>query len=81
MWWKPCRPPLLLRCIEPIYAAASSIHLNRRAAHTTTPPLPMISVGNIIAGGSGKTPFVLWLADVLGQLGYSQVILLSLSHI
>jgi len=35
----------------------------------------MISVGNITAGGSGKTPFVLWLADVLGQLGYSPVIL------
>ncbi|MDQ6982842.1 MAG: tetraacyldisaccharide 4'-kinase [Mariprofundus sp.] len=75
MWWKPCQPPLLLRCIEPVYAAISRIHLNRRAAHTTAPPLPMISVGNITAGGSGKTPFVLWLADLLNQTGYSPVIL------
>ncbi len=75
MWWKPCQPPLLLRCIEQVYAAISRIHLNRRAAHTTTPPIPMISVGNITAGGSGKTPFVLWLADVLNQMGYSPVIL------
>jgi len=35
----------------------------------------MISVGNITAGGSGKTPFVLWLADVLKRMGYSPVIL------
>lgn len=75
MWWKPYQPPLLLRCIEPVYAAISSIHLNRRAAHTTAPPIPMISVGNITAGGSGKTPFVLWLADILNQTGYSPVIL------
>jgi len=75
MWWKPCQPPLLLRCIEPVYATISRIHLNRRAAHSTTPPIPMISVGNITAGGSGKTPFVLWLADVLNQMAYSPVIL------
>jgi len=75
IWWNPCRPPLLLRCIEPVYAAISSIHLKRRAARNVTLPLPLISVGNITAGGSGKTPFVLWLADALDHLGYSPVIL------
>jgi len=75
IWWKQDQPPLLLRCIEPIYATISKIHLNRRAVRSTRPPVPMISVGNITAGGSGKTPFVLWLADVLNQLGYSPVIL------
>ncbi|MFQ5345266.1 MAG: tetraacyldisaccharide 4'-kinase, partial [Mariprofundus sp.] len=75
IWWSPCRPPLLLRCIEPIYRAISSVHLKRRAACKITLPLPLISVGNITAGGSGKTPFVLWLADGLKQLGFSPVIL------
>jgi tetraacyldisaccharide 4'-kinase len=35
----------------------------------------MISVGNITAGGSGKTPFVIWLAQTLQEHDYSPVIL------
>jgi tetraacyldisaccharide 4'-kinase len=35
----------------------------------------MISVGNITAGGSGKTPFVIWLALALREHEYSPVIL------
>jgi tetraacyldisaccharide 4'-kinase len=31
--------------------------------------VPVISVGNITAGGTGKTPFVAWLADRLNQDG------------
>jgi len=75
IWWQQPTPPLWLRCIEPIYAAISQAHLNHRATKVVTPPLPMISVGNITAGGSGKTPFVLWLADQLKQQGYAPVIL------
>ena len=33
-------------------------------------PVPVIIVGNITAGGSGKTPLVLWLAHHLQDLGY-----------
>jgi len=75
LWWNQAKPPLWLRCVEPIYAAMSSIHLRRRAAHIIQPPLPLISVGNITAGGSGKTPFVLWLADMLQSRGYEPVML------
>ena len=32
--------------------------------------LPVIIAGNITAGGSGKTPLVLWLADLLLGAGY-----------
>jgi len=75
IWWRKSTPPLLLRCMEPLYAAVSRMHLQRRAKRLIEPPLPMISVGNITAGGSGKTPFVLWLADALKQHGYAPVIL------
>ena len=33
-------------------------------------PVPVIVVGNISVGGTGKTPLVLWLADWLRQQGY-----------
>ena len=32
-------------------------------------PVPVVVVGNITAGGSGKTPLVLWLADELARSG------------
>ncbi|OGA32760.1 MAG: tetraacyldisaccharide 4'-kinase, partial [Betaproteobacteria bacterium RIFCSPLOWO2_12_FULL_62_13b] len=32
-------------------------------------PLPVIVVGNIVAGGTGKTPLVLWLAAMLKKNG------------
>ena len=32
-------------------------------------PVPVIIVGNITVGGSGKTPLVLWLAEFLGRNG------------
>jgi tetraacyldisaccharide 4'-kinase len=37
--------------------------------------VPVISVGNITAGGTGKTPFVAWLAGWLRERGYLPVIL------
>lgn len=33
-------------------------------------PVPVIVVGNISVGGSGKTPFVIWLAQYLKQQGW-----------
>jgi tetraacyldisaccharide 4'-kinase len=75
IWWQSSPPPLLLRAIEPVYKAISRLHLQRRSVNPEQPSLPMISVGNITAGGSGKTPFVIWLALALREHGYKPVIL------
>ena len=75
LWWRREEPPLLLRLIEPIYAAASRRDQEKRAADAIEPPLPLISVGNITVGGSGKTPFVIWLADRFRSHGFRPVIL------
>ena len=34
------------------------------------PDIPVIVVGNIVVGGSGKTPFVIWLSKLLEEQGY-----------
>ena len=34
------------------------------------PDIPLIVVGNIVVGGSGKTPFVIWLSKLLEDQGY-----------
>ncbi|MDB5889154.1 MAG: tetraacyldisaccharide 4-kinase [Rhodocyclales bacterium] len=34
-------------------------------------PVPVVVVGNVAAGGSGKTPVVIWLADALRRRGWT----------
>jgi tetraacyldisaccharide 4'-kinase len=38
------------------------------------PGIPVVVVGNIVAGGSGKTPLVLWIAGFLKSRGWSPAI-------
>lgn len=39
-------------------------------------PMPIVSVGNLVVGGTGKTPFTLWLSENLTQHGLRVGILL-----
>ena len=41
---------------------------------TFRPPCPVISVGNLTAGGTGKTPMVRWLAQQLRAMGKNPAI-------
>jgi tetraacyldisaccharide 4'-kinase len=38
------------------------------------PGIPVVVVGNIVAGGSGKTPLVLWIAEFLKSKGWHPAI-------
>jgi len=75
MWWSDDQPSILLRAASHFYEIINQKNLSRRKKKSISPSLPMISVGNITAGGSGKTPFVIWLATLLKNEGFQPVIL------
>ena len=45
-----------------------------RLLKSVHPGTPVIVVGNLVAGGSGKTPLVLWIAEFLRAKGWSPAI-------
>jgi tetraacyldisaccharide 4'-kinase len=56
----------LLAAVEPFYTAA--VRLRNWQFDTGRRPIakvnvPVVSVGNVTLGGTGKTPFIAWLAD------------------
>jgi len=75
MWWRPEPPLSPLHWASRIYEAISNRKLATRARNATSPSIPLISVGNITVGGSGKTPFVIWLCKQLQARGYKPIIL------
>ena len=43
----------------------------RHSRSSASYPIPVIVVGNITVGGTGKTPTIIWLANFLADQGYS----------
>jgi tetraacyldisaccharide 4'-kinase len=66
---------LLRFALWPVSAVYVGLSRLRRAAYqrgwraAVEAPVPVIVVGNVSVGGTGKTPFVIWLADQLKQRG------------
>ena len=69
------RAPGLLRPLTPLLGGAGTIYGTVQALRAACyqkslfksykAPCPVISIGNITSGGTGKTPFTLWLARTL----------------
>jgi tetraacyldisaccharide 4'-kinase len=73
LWYKGAFPGILLIPFAWIFSAC--VRLRRwgyRNGWLTSyqMPVPVIVVGNISVGGTGKTPLVIWLAEFLKQFGY-----------
>ncbi|HTZ36240.1 MAG TPA: tetraacyldisaccharide 4'-kinase, partial [Stellaceae bacterium] len=63
-------PGLMAGLLAPLGAALDAAgRLRRAVARPYRAPVPVICVGNLVAGGSGKTPVVLSLAARLAARG------------
>jgi tetraacyldisaccharide 4'-kinase len=52
-----------------------AVHCHRACSRVWQPPLPVVSVGNITLGGTGKTPLVIALARELAARGWRPAVL------
>jgi len=75
--WQRPQPDWLARALQPLswlYRGATAMH---RALHrsglraTERAPVPLVVVGNLVAGGAGKTPTVIALVEQMRALGYT----------
>lgn len=71
-WYSPQPAPWWLRAWVPVYRRLSA---SRSRRPEERPPCPVIVVGNITVGGSGKTPVVAALARALFEAGYAPAVI------
>ncbi len=64
---------LLLTLLEGVYWLLLQLH--RLSTRPRRLPVPVLSIGNLVAGGTGKTPTVVWLAKQLQAAGYHPAVL------
>ncbi len=71
-WYGGTRRGLWLRPLAAVYVLAAALdralyRLGLRRAYRAT--IPVVVIGNVTVGGTGKTPLVLWLAERLRERG------------
>ncbi|MEC8577855.1 MAG: tetraacyldisaccharide 4'-kinase [Pseudomonadota bacterium] len=73
-WYAPIGATAIgLMPLTLVYGAAEA--LRRRLTKPEKPEIPVICVGNLTAGGAGKTPAVRALADMLQGAGHQPIVL------
>lgn len=69
-WYGRAPVPMWLAGLERLYARLAAADRRRQMARQVRLPVPVIVVGNIGIGGSGKTPLVMALVGQLRQAGW-----------
>jgi len=67
-WWVWVLYPLSLLLLS--ISKVRRYFLQKFSSKNNDDRLPIIVVGNISVGGNGKTPFVIWLCEMLIEAGY-----------
>ena len=73
VWYEDAPSGWLLLPLSGLYwlvLTARGILYSMGILRTHTAPVPVVVVGNITAGGTGKTPTVLWLVEELRARGF-----------
>jgi len=73
IWYGGVPPPWWMAPLSAVYGAMSRLHrfaYSLQLARSTRLPCPVVVVGNLTVGGTGKTPLVCWLAGQLIELGF-----------
>ena len=74
IWYERVAPPWWLMPMSLAYGAVSGSRRYLYAKHlrrSTRIARPVVVVGNLTVGGTGKTPLVCWLVARLGELGFT----------
>jgi tetraacyldisaccharide 4'-kinase len=71
-WYGTARAPWILRPLAALFGLVARLRRRRQqtVARGQRLPVPVIVVGNIAVGGTGKTPFVIWLVERLREWGW-----------
>jgi tetraacyldisaccharide 4'-kinase len=76
LWWQR-EPGLAAQCLRPLSWLFAGLSALRRASYTVgwrraeAAPVPLLVVGNLVAGGAGKTPTVIALVQALREAGWA----------
>jgi tetraacyldisaccharide 4'-kinase len=73
IWYQPATPPWWMLPLSFAYGAVSGSRrfvYAKRLRKATRLSRPVVIVGNLSVGGTGKTPLVCWLVARLGERGY-----------
>ena len=70
-WYSDQPPPFWLLPFSWLYGVIARARRARLRSKAQRLPVPVIVVGNISLGGTGKTPFVIWLVERLREWGYT----------
>jgi tetraacyldisaccharide 4'-kinase len=71
-WYGDAAPPAWARLLEPLYRGVTQLRrtaYRRGWKHSGHPGRPVVVIGNLTAGGAGKTPLAIWLMQALAARG------------
>jgi tetraacyldisaccharide 4'-kinase len=69
-WWQQAPVPGWLAALSRLYGRVAHWRRRRATAAAVTLPVPLVVVGNVAVGGTGKTPVVIALVEALVAAGF-----------